>query len=509
MLTLDMNRVEGDLEIKIEIEDGVVTDAWTVGTMFRGFEQILLGRAPKDSLVITPRVCGICGTAHLYCAVSALEMAYNCPIAPNGTRVRNICLMSEEIQSDIRHAFLMFCVDLPNKAYKEKKDYDKVVAMFEAFKGKIVHETVEQTKKILEVIALFGGQWPHASYMVPGGVTCMGSRRTIVKSIGIVDDFTRWYEKSVLGCSLDRWLENKNSVDVEKWLDEKPEHREGALGLFWTFTKGLGFEKLGKGTGNLVSPGNYPDPDKWQPPFKDRTMLRTPGFYNAEAGKLEPFDHMEYNEHVKHSWFKDYDGGKKGVHPWEGETIPSYEADGDKYSWAKAPRYGKHVVELGAFPELCCDEDPLMTSLNAEDGANVFSRQMARIHRPVLALKQIREILLDLDKNNDEPYYLAPTEKEEGQGYGMVCAARGGLGHWVKLKMGVIDRYQIVTPTAFNASPRDSDGNRGHWERSMIGTKIADEANPIEIEHIIRCHDACLVCTVHYVKTGKKKRFEL
>ena len=73
---LPLNRVEGDLEIRVEISDGVVREARCAGTMYRGFENIMLGRAPLDGLVITPRICGICSTSHLYAAAKALDMIY-------------------------------------------------------------------------------------------------------------------------------------------------------------------------------------------------------------------------------------------------------------------------------------------------------------------------------------------------------------------------------------------------------------------------------------------------
>ena len=79
---MEVNRVEGDMEIQVEVKGNVVTDAWCGGTMYRGYEQILTGRDPADALVITPRICGICSTSHLYAATSALEMAYATPIAP-------------------------------------------------------------------------------------------------------------------------------------------------------------------------------------------------------------------------------------------------------------------------------------------------------------------------------------------------------------------------------------------------------------------------------------------
>ena len=73
---LPLNRVEGDLEIHLEMEDRVVSEVRSVGTMYRGFENLLRGRAPLDGLVITPRVCGICSTSHLKAAAKALDMIF-------------------------------------------------------------------------------------------------------------------------------------------------------------------------------------------------------------------------------------------------------------------------------------------------------------------------------------------------------------------------------------------------------------------------------------------------
>ena len=81
VLQLPVNRVEGDLDLKVEIADRRVVDAWCSGTMFRGFEQILAGRGALDGLVITPRVCGICSTAHLTAASRALDAVAGIEVA--------------------------------------------------------------------------------------------------------------------------------------------------------------------------------------------------------------------------------------------------------------------------------------------------------------------------------------------------------------------------------------------------------------------------------------------
>jgi Ni,Fe-hydrogenase I large subunit len=74
------------MEVRLEFAGHTVTDAWCVGTMFRGFEQILVGRDPGDALVIAPRICGICSTSQLYAAASALE-PHTAPRSPRTGRV--------------------------------------------------------------------------------------------------------------------------------------------------------------------------------------------------------------------------------------------------------------------------------------------------------------------------------------------------------------------------------------------------------------------------------------
>lgn len=499
-IKLAFNRVEGDLEIKVELKDNIVTDAFCIGTMYRGFEQLMQGRAPWDGIVITPRICGICGTAHIYAAVSALETAQKCKIAPNGTRIRNICLLSEEIQSDSRHTFLMFTPDLCNSAYSDIKYYSLIVDAFEPYKGRIYREVIDNTKKILEIVAIFGGQWPHSSYMVPGGVTISGVSRPVNQSIPIVDKYIQWYEKSILGCSSERWLSIKTLEDLEIWFDESEEHRQSAIGLFTKFGRSLGFHKLGKSNMNLLSYGAYFDPEKWQPPFDKRICFRTPGIFDIKLNQLNPFEQWKIEEHVKYSWFKEYEGGK---HPLEGETIPVY-SEGEKYSWCKAPRYNNQPMETGAIAQMVISGDSLMSDIFKREGSTVWSRQFARMHRPVSSLLKLKETLLELLANKTEMNICQTQELEDGEGIGLIEAARGSLGHWIKVANKKIQHYQIISPTSWNSSPRDSSGVRGQWEQALIGTKIQDIKNPIEIGHIIRSYDACLVCAVHFVDTGSK-----
>jgi uptake hydrogenase large subunit len=499
-IRMDLNRVEGDMEVRLELDGHTVTDAWCVGTMFRGFEQILVGRDPGDALVIAPRICGICSTSQLYAAVSALETAYGAAIAPNGTRIRNLCLMAESVMSDARHTFLMFAPDFCNPAYRDHPLHDRVMELFEPpFKGRLAMETVESTKRVLAIVIAFGGQWPHSTYMMPGGVTCPLDEARLDECAAAIDAYAEWYERSVLGGTCDEWLALESADDFEAWLEA---HGDSAVGVFTRFGRSIGLTGLGKGTPHLLSAGCYYDPERWQPPFRERPCLQPGGFYDGERDAIEPFRHESVAEHMRYAKLADPGAPR---HPWDSETIPD-DSSGEAYSYAKATRYDDHVVQLGPLADLYLGGDPLIRSMFEAEGAGTFLRQFTRLHRPVATLAAMRETVDELRAHLDEPTFVPAEPQPDGDGFGAINAARGSLGHWVRIRDGAIANYQVVTPTAWNGSPRDGAGRRGHWEESFVGLEIADLDNPVELFHVVRSHDACLVCTVH-VATGREFTF--
>jgi hydrogenase large subunit len=87
---------------------------------------------------------------------------------------------------------------------------------------------------------------------------------------------------------------------------------------------------------------------------------------------------------------------------------------------------------------------------------------------------------------------------------GLSEAPRGALAHWIRIKDGKIDNYQLVVPSTWNASPRDSHGQRSAYEASLVGTRIANAEQPVEILRTIHSFDPCIACAVHlYDPEGK------
>ncbi len=488
-----VNRVEGDLEIRVELEDGVIAEARSVGTLYRGFENILVGRSALDGLVITPRICGICSTAHLLAAAKSLDMLYSVSIPDTAIRIRNIALGVEKLQSDMRHSFLIFMCDFANPCYKKHSLFDQALVRYAPLKGESSRMAAAETGKLIEIIAILGGQWPHSSFMVPGGVVSAPRVTDIAQCRWLLAAYRKWYENQVLGCDIPRWADVKTRADMEQWLEESETHRQSDLGIFIRFAQEAGLDRIGRGHGNFISFGSMQLPEntkiismgkgkEWQPS----------GFLSR--GRVQHFDQQKITEDVTCSWFRDK---KAGQHPLESLTVPyATGSEGEKYTWAKAPRYDGLPAETGPLAELLIARHPLFTDLVRENGPSVFVRQMARIIRPALLLPVLDQWLSEIAQDR-EIFFRNYKEIASGEGFGLTGASRGALGHWVKIRNEKIEKYQIISPTTWNASPRDGQGIRGPWEEALIGTAVSDRENPVEVGHIIRSFDACLVCTVH------------
>ena len=500
-----LNRVEGDLEIKVHLEDGRISEAWSVGVMFRGIEAMLNDRGALDGLVITPRICGICSTAHLTAAAKALDAISGAEVPSNAVIVRNLALMAEHLQSDMRHGFLMYTTDFANPIYRQLPHFDEAVKRYEPFKGKTVIDVIKQTKAILETIAIFGGQWPHSSYMVPGGIASNPNTNDIMQCKYLIDKFASWYEKRILGCSFERWQEVKTVADLDAWLDEKQCHRDSELGFYIQYARAIGLHNIGKGHGNFISFGqlDLPENSKVLSRIKNSRCLIPAGF--AQDTRIEPFEQNKISEHVEYSWYKEDDGGK---HPFEAKTNPyATGEESKKYSWTKAPRYDGMPAETGPLAEMIISRHPLFTDMVNALGASAYVRELARLARPAELIPAMKQWIMELDPH--EKFYALSQKLSDGRGFGLTQASRGALGHWVSIADNKIERYQIITPTAWNGSPRDAQSVRGPWEEALIHTPVKDSDNPVEIGHVIRSFDPCLVCAVHAVKGEKEHAWRI
>lgn len=84
-----VTRIEGHLRVEAKLDsNGVIEDALSSGTMWRGIEVILKGRDPRDAWAFTERICGVCTTVHALASIRAVEDALQIRIPENANIIR-------------------------------------------------------------------------------------------------------------------------------------------------------------------------------------------------------------------------------------------------------------------------------------------------------------------------------------------------------------------------------------------------------------------------------------
>jgi hydrogenase large subunit len=453
-----VTRIEGhlDIEVRVGLVDGVqqVRDAWSSGTMFRGFEIMLKDRDPRDAPHYTQRICGVCPISHGMASVLNLESAFGVLPPDNGRILRNLVLGANFIMSHILHFYHLAALDyintdgivdmspwIPRYVTPDMVTGDAAAALV----GHYV-QALEMRRKAHQMGAIFGAKLPCSPTFVPGGCTEVVTADKISDFRTLLDEL----------CS---FIDTIYVPDVLVVAGAFPAYYE-----------------IGVGCGNLLAYGVF-DLDA-----TGATKLMARGRYTN--GVDEDVDPAQITEYVKYSWYTAESGG---LNPSVGVTEPDLDKP-RAYSWLKSPRYAGIVHEAGPLARMWVNDD-------YRRGISVLDRVAAR----ALECQKIADAMdgwLDELEIGDAAYAHCSVP-ESGTGIGLTEAPRGALGHWIEISDSKISRYQVVTPTNWNASPRDDYKQRGPIEEALINTPVADIEQPIEVLRVVHSFDPCLACSVH------------
>jgi len=473
-------RIEGHLRIELELKDVATTTgtwqfvdkAYSGGMLFRGFEIFLKGRDPRDAFFITQRICGVCPAAHAEASNQALDHAFNAIPTPAATLIRNIIQCAYYIYDHMIHTYLLvgpelgvICKYPPMVPPALGKKGIKLLGL-----GSSYAKCVEMQRKANEIIALWGGKFPHHACGYPGGVTVRLTTDRLSGTLARAVEIWEFVATTMIN-DLQKLVEaNKVLADTLSTI----------LGV--ELKRGLG--DIGVGTGNFLSYGMLPseDPDDYENDWM--AVIEKPGrrktaviHAGAWDGDFKDFDHNKIYEYIKYSWYD----GKEG-YPFDGDTIPNREKAG-AYSWIKAPRYNKKVYEVGPLARMVNTyglkwKIPRVHPITGEDygdfvyevmnpKGSLIDRVAARVAKTLVCANALVEFTLRLKDYMGTPVVNYKEVPDRAEGIGLYEAPRGALGHWVKIENKVIKHYQCVVPSTWNLSPRDSLEQPGPVETSL------------------------------------------
>jgi len=496
-----VTRLEGHLSITLDVADGIVRAAYCAGTMFRGFEMLLKGRDPLDAVQLTQRICGICPVDHGVASSLALEAALGVVLPSNGRVLRNLLLGASHIQSHVLHFYQLSVLDFVDitallqytggdrrlqgvrdwvKAQRSNKVVNPAAPFLPRYEGDylanvdlnlgaIDHylQALQMHALAQEMLAIFAGKMPHATALVPGGVT---TRPTIDKGEAY----------------------RARLQELQAFIDTV--YLPDVIAVAQAFPR---YFQAGRGPGALLAYGAFPEDAGGQ------AKLLAGGVYRN--GQVGPLDLSLIREDTAATWLNT----GPGLSPARGQTTPQLDKAG-AYSWVKAPRYGGQVMEVGplarvliahlsgANPALSTLLTTTLQQLNLPISAlfSTLGRHLARAVECKIVADRCAAWLDQLEL--DQPAMSAPYQiPAAGSGVGLTEAARGALGHWLDISNRTISHYECVVPTTWNCSPRDDQGQPGALEQALEGLAIANLEQPLEAVRVVHAFDPCLACAVH------------
>ncbi|MCF6232794.1 MAG: nickel-dependent hydrogenase large subunit [Rhodobacteraceae bacterium] len=470
------NRVEGDLEVRLEVDGDHVQSARVVSPLYRGFEGMLRGKDPRDALVISPRICGICSVSQSISAAEALAAAQGIKPLPNGQLVTNLVHATENVSDHLTHFYMFFMPDFTRDIYAGKPWHSAVASRFAAMKGTATQDMLPPRAEFMHIVGLLAGKWPHTMSLQPGGVTRVVAPHEVQHLRALLSSFRRYLERFVFGGPLEAFAEIDSLAALANWASRKA----GDLSTFLQISRDLGLETLGHAGDRFLSFGGY---------AHENGHLFTRGLSLGDVP--QKLNTGLISEDISNAWMQ---GAGPARHPFDGETLP----DGDMesgYTWCKAPRLEGLPAEVGALARQVVARHPLALEMVA-NGGNVEARIVARFLEIALLVPQMERWLSKI--RPDDAFITHADMPDHAEGAGLVEAARGALGHWLKVENGKIANYQIIAPTTWNFSPRDASGQPGPLEQALVAAPVQKgETDPVSVQHIVRSFDPCMVCTVH------------
>ncbi len=549
-----VTRVAGALAFHsvVDLESRQVLETDAMATLFRGYEIILKGRDPRDAIYISSRACGVCGGVHATTAALALEMAFGVKPPPLGIVARNLLLSIEYLYDHPLHLFLLAGPDFSepavratnpelweraqrtpaaSKAIHKFGTVAEIMTGMTPLTGTLYAEALHMTRVAREAYVIIGGKYPHPQTVVPGGISAtidVSDMNEIMLRLGKFFD----YVQKVAAI----WDDI-----VEFFYDANPQYRN-----------------VGTRPKNLIETGQWDDPYAYDAEYKNcddwgRARWSPPGV--IVDGKLVTRSmtavNMGLEEFVEHSFYEDWtkNGHSNGSpfpqdplgnplsphHPWNKETIPKPGGTSwkDKYSWSTAPRWDRKAMETGPFSRMWVAAmspndhqrftNPTGHSLqmNVPGGAlpgrmvewhipevwGAFERNRARAHAILFTtLIAYDNLLIGLDmmrKGDTAVSTSYKVPKDFRMGVGLWGAGRGFLTHHLTMDNGVLENYQILTPSTWMASPKDPWGNPGPYEEAVLATPLLEnfekpeDFKGIDVLRAIRSFDPCMPCTTH------------
>jgi F420-non-reducing hydrogenase large subunit len=434
-LTFPLSRIEGHAQVVIEVRAGEVVSARFEAMEFRGFEYFVQGVPAEQMPVITPRICGVCSTAHHVAAVKALEGAYGVTPPPLALQIRELLLLGQIIQNQ---ATSLFIFTMPDRL--------GLASIFQLGEGAgseqvdvgIATRALRVRKAGTDLITTAGGQFIHPIKAVVGGVTsgigaeqAAAMRAELVETLPIACElFDRYWEMTLaMGERIGTWGDDAPACYIAAIADCRP---------------------------------NY---------YGDVIRVMCPDGVVRDSFPARDFrSHLTCQE-------TDYSYADKTS--FGGEVMRANSLA--RVNMARCMGTPRADEYLARFHEAF-----------GQPAHAIMLFDLARGIELVYALERAMEILAEpLDQEDTA----VPYTPRDGQGYGLVEAPRGPLIHHYRIENGLIAQAEFIIPTVHNTLAIER-ALRVAAERYITPERVDMELERA-VGRVVRAFDPCIACATH------------
>jgi len=424
--------------------------------------------------------------------------------------------------------------------------------------GSLYLEALEKTRLAREMYVFLGGKYPHPQTIVPGGVS------TTLTRTALQEYFVR------LGTFMDYSKKMAKIVDeiVDFFYDVNPEYRKVGARAANLIDTGI-WDDPDAYDATYANCNTWGDARWATPGVVVGGELVTTRLQDINIGIEEFVNHSFYEDWVTDgngngngNGHGNGDGGGSGggyggvpyqtdpsgapispYHMWNKQTKPRPGPTNwkERYTWDTAPRWDRITMETGAYSRMWTTavaqkirpnefleatgrglrmhmpkgELPAITlEWHVPKDWNAFERNRARAYAEAfnctVAMNNLLKAWELIKDGEDRVFTDYKIPQDERVGVGFWGAGRGFLTHHIVMDKGLIRNYQILTPSTWNASPRDPFGNPGAYEEAVLNTPILEnfekpeDFKGIDILRTIRSFDPCMPCTTHIYDTDHK-----
>ncbi len=454
-----VTRLEGHGKIEIFLDDsGNVDRAFFQVPELRGFETFSIGRPAEEMPRITPRICGVCPTAHHMASTKCLDDLWKVEPPPTAKKLRELAYSTFIVEDHFLHFFFLGGPDFvvgPTAPAAERNILGVIAKVGLEIAGQVIRVRRE-CRQILETMM---GKVIHPVFGLPGGVSkglTEEDRQKFLQTANFAIDFAQF----ALQLFDDVVLANKEYVDLI--LNDAYAHKTYYMGL--------------------VDENNKVN-------FYDG-MVRVVDPAGKEVAKFHPRD---YAQHIA-----------EHVEPWSYITFPFLKSVGWK-GFVDGPASGVYRVaplaRLNAadgMATLLAQEayEKFFETLGGKPAHATLAFHWARLVEALYAAERMKELLEDPEITGLH-IRVVPTQTPR-EGVGIVEAPRGTLIHhyWTD-DDGILTKVNLIVATNHNAAPMAMSVEKA--AKGMIKNGNVSDGLLNMVEMAFRPYDPCHACATHAV----------